>query len=666
MESRLNQARLNRLQLNAVDDPAFYAYGIASEAALGTPTMHPGPAFFPTAIASEEAVGTPEFSAPPSFNLRGYGIPSEEALGSPVFLEANGRLVNVLMGGVDRTAFVGVGIRRSQQLSAGSVSTCQFSMNNGNGRSSYTPDVNDEVIIYALDPADNQRKLFFAGRVESVKKKIHGGTSGLVETEVSCSDYGSLLTRRIVGRHYELLEGGIATITITNMLAEFVPEIALAPDYPGEVNATLLGLQDFNFIPAAEAISQIAAKANFSYRVDYSKQLHLFTGSDGYASAPYTLAPGDGNFLRAPEVTTSRSGRANRVGVRNSRDMAPIWTDTFIADGSTNFFGPVNAAFLQKPVITLDDVELTVVEFGDFASAWDVWYSPGDRVIQFNPAAANPTGTIEVKYPSRLSYIAWAPDGTLDADLRDAALTDQATHGKSELIIEAKDLADIDAMQAYADGALARYLLDPVSIDFGSDKYGWEAGQLVTANISGYAGDYLIESVDSEEQGKAFFRHRCKATNAPQRSASGIRAFGSLLAAARQPVDRITYKIGFTLAETIDGLTNPGLMTGLHPSNQRGAEKDGTLRDVTVYFRSSDASPLTLTEADCTFDIYKNGTSIFGANKLTWPAGATSVQVRFLFVSNPMTVQRGDEFTLEVLTADAAAMDGKVELTVLG
>lgn len=599
-----------------------------------------------------------------------FGIACRTVLGTAIFLSQTARGATFLINGVDRSAWVGIGIKRSQQTSAGSVSTLNFALNNGHGRAHYKPEEGDEIIVYVLDESSTPQR-FFAGYVRTVREKIRSGTSGLIEGQVTCGDYGSILQRRIVGRHYELLEGGIATVTLINMLDEFVPEISLAPSYPASVNLVNLGLQDFNYVPASDAISQIAAKANFSYRVDYNKLLQLFTADEGYASAPYTLTPGDGNFLIDPEFTTSESGRANRVGVKNSRDMVPIWTDEFVADGTTTLFGPVNAAFAVKPSVSVAGVlipESAVTEFGNWVLGWQVAYSINDRVLQFNPANAAPVGVIEVKYPSRLSYIAWAPDGTEDAVLREAAQADQALRGKFEIVVEVKDLADIDAMQAAADGLLARYLPDPVDLNFQSDKFGWEAGQLVTSNLPGYEGDYLIESVDSEEQGKGrFFRHTIRATNSPQRSASGIRAMGALIASGRQAVDRITFSIGFTLAETIDGLTNPGLTTGPHPSNQGVAKKDGTVRDVTVFFESAVSSPVVLTETDCTFDIYDpDGVSIFGTQKLTWPAGATSVQTRFLFASNPLTVNRGDRYTLDVLTADSRAKDGIIEMTVLG
>ena len=51
---------------------------------------------------------------------------------------------------------------------------------------------------------------------------------------------------------------------------------------------------------------------------------------------------------------------------------------------------------------------------------------------------------------------------------------------------------------------------------------------------------------------------------------------------------------------------------------------------------------------------------------LVFPIGAVAVQQSIFFSSNPLVIIKGDVFTMEVLEADPLAMDGVIELVVLG
>lgn len=52
-------------------------------------------------------------------------------------------------------------------------------------------------------------------------------------------------------------------------------------------------------------------------------------------------------------------------------------------------------------------------------------------------------------------------------------------------------------------------------------------------------------------------------------------------------------------------------------------------------------------------------------SKLIWPAGATQIQEKIRFSSDPLSVNPGDVFTLDVLVADSAAHDGSLMLKTL-
>ncbi len=126
----------------------------------------------------------------------------------------------------------------------------------------------------------------------------------------------------------------------------------------------------------------------------------------------------------------------------------------------------------------------------------------------------------------------------------------------------------------------------------------------------------------------------------------------------------IIERFTFNLAVTAQGITNPGLTTGVKPAIKT-AQKKGNAGWVTLIFNS--LSQLgAVTSMDITIDLFKNGTSIYGTKVLTLPAGYPG-EVKFsVFASDPFPILVGDVFTMEVLSADPAAKDGIMELVTLG
>jgi hypothetical protein len=137
------------------------------------------------------------------------------------------------------------------------------------------------------------------------------------------------------------------------------------------------------------------------------------------------------------------------------------------------------------------------------------------------------------------------------------------------------------------------------------------------------------------------------------------------IARERNPVDRVTEGLRFVLAETIEGITNPGLTVGVKPAMRTYPKHHGYIKQCRLYFKSVDDG--TLTTGLIEIDVLQNGVSIFPTGEyMTFPAGATSEQVQFNFSANPLRVDQGDVFTVEVITADSRATDGWLEIQVQG
>lgn len=610
----------------------------------------------PSGIASTLAFGTANVQH--QLNLDGRGIASTAAFGSPTVLTAASgstfAAYSIFIAGVDRSRYVRIpSLRRRAQIGGASRATLSFSLVDPTG--AYRPSIDDEVIVY-----EGSTSRFFSGGIERLSERFYNGTS-ISEIAVDCTDKGVICDRRVVGKYYSLFLGGVPTITISDIVTRFLDGTGITYDTTGTPSVDL-GEQLFNYCTVTEALNQIAEKCNAEWSVDWYSVLRMFEYDSGCGTAPVTITDNDGNF-DAITVERARSSRRNRQGVRNSQSATAIWTDTVTATAGQIAI-PTTYALEVKPYVEMDGEVMTVAMFGSLGEeAFDFYYienGVGIFTSPLNPLSGGEVVTI--KYPSRLSVVAWAENAA-----------DIASHGKWESVADVKDVPDEDALQAIADGLLSRGLTEPVSVTLVSRRAGWAPGQLVTINVTTPPLDstLLIESVDSEEvaaisagRQAPFFRHTIRARNSALDTARrGDTFFQKLITLSKQAVDRVSYHIGFTLAETIEGVTNPGLTTGVKLAS-RVADKDGTLRDCTLYFRSSATTP---TASRVVVDVYRNGVSIFPTGgQAIYPAGATEVQRVFIFATMPYRITKGDVFTLEVLEADSTATDGVLELVVYG
>lgn len=608
----------------------------------------------PSGIGSGSTSGSPSVSysvgigsiAPSSSAgaARLVSIPDDESI-----------ITSVEFSGVDYTHLVrigeGAGVSRQMSITGGSKASCRLVLNSKKGF--YRPAQGEEVVVWTAAGK------WFAGVVDKITEKHWSGTSGLSEIIVDCVDYGALCDRIIVGREIVAQFGNICSIIMYELAWRYFSKIGITYTFPfyGDIGSEPLGDQVWNWMTLTEVMNDLTRKCGGDWRVDFDKNVWPFYPSVGYTDAPFSIEDDDGNWI---DMTVERdsSRYRNRVGIKNSHNTRPLWTDTFVVGETGPFIyaNPIQwytmAPMRNKPVVRVNGVVQTVIDFSEIGPTthdfyWidnQVWASPS------NPPA--PGSILTITYPSPLSYVVWAQD---DAEI--------ALYGLHEGIEEVKDIPTLDAMQALADAALARRLVRPTSLTITTDREGIEAGMLLSVNSARHAvtGDFLVTKVSSVEQGKKFFRHTITAVDAATQSLGDITAFfHQLVAQTIQPRDRLTQHIIFVVAETIEGITNPGLTTGVKQAI-RMAPVNGLLRSCSI-----ETQNVTPTTTDVEIDVLQNGVSIFpDGPKLIWPAGASIRQTVIEFLADPMPVTEGDIFTIEVLQADSNFKDGTIDLAML-
>lgn len=356
--------------------------------------------------------------------------------------------------------------------------------------------------------------------------------------------------------------------------------------------------QTFNYPPASQIVQDICKQFGLAYIVDQYRTLRAFFPDTGTGPAPFSIT--DGNTTEWQQITITRGGLYRNVqGVRNTQQQ--------LAD--------------------------------DSAPAVPGWASTGS---------------------TRLSQLAVEEDGTEIA----------AVGGKRfQAMEDVRDQQSYPVMQDTARVLLAEGVKHLIKASIECTRIGLEPGQLLTINTTTppMVENLLIEQVDSQAVGgmvgsEIFFRHVVKASNSTFRRAAGIQWMQNLVNRTNNPpIDRITYSIVFTYAETIEGITNPGLTTGVKAAIVQ-APKTGVGRGIIMTVNT----PATTTP--CVFDVLQNGVSIFAPGHLpTLDVGATNLGGGvWQFATNPLLVTQGDNFTTEVIAADPTAMDIALQFTVYG
>lgn len=580
------------------------------------------------------------------------GIASTASVGAPTLLSPVAeRLITVFVNGIDRTEYVRVNPGVEFSMNAGSGSTASFTVFSNPG--SYRPAVNEEVIVYKGSTR------LFRGTVEAPMEEWYNGTTGM-DVRVRCNDLGTRLSKRIISKWVDTViqysAGSLIRDIFRYDLADMGISVSTWADSAGAINPTDLV---FDHVPMTDVLRRLLEPDNLDWSLDAHDTLHIFSKTSGTTAAPYDLSDDDGqfDFMR---VERQRGKFANRVGVRNQQRLPSFWTDTFVGDGSVRYF-ITTYVLNEKPVVLVNGIQATVIENNAYSLIpHDFSYTTGGNGVFSNPYNSPYTSsdTIEVIYPSLLQPIVWAQDDTSITNV-----------GKFEVVEEVKEAAfSMDRLQEIADGLLARYLNVPYSVEFGSRLDGFVPGQLINIDTTRPLVpniDLVIKSVSGREEQKKLFRYTVKATNEQiQGGGDLVQSLANLSRLVKQPIDRHRVVVVIKLAEDIQGITNPGLVTGMVPGS-REIDKPGAIKEVRARFGTGPAT------STIQIDIFKNGVSIFPLTA-TSPSVQTYLEydpgdtrrVVYQFVDTPMLVADGDIFTAEVVTADAAAMNGTVEIEI--
>lgn len=608
----------------------------------------------PDSILSSEAWEDPSTSG--SIALLD-GIPSSEAWGTPTLLPA-GTKNELLIGGVSYGSGTnrGCALMKSswtgdRNLASGLAAQCKLVYLSGD-----KPQKGQEFQRFVKGV---QR---FAGIVDSVVEKSVRGKRNQSRIQCNFVGYQVYASRVVTANFFTIPLGGLASIIIGTLVEQHLAQFGITYVFEGDPELDL-GEQTINYSTVKEALDQITAQTpGWTWEITDYKQLRYYrTDPAAGANAPFAVTRLTAGAADDIAVRRSQAGKTNRWFVVPSVPLLATWTDSDTGDGSTVAFAtkyPLNS----KPRVVVDGVEQLVTEMGNWIAGFQWYYIPGSNGI-FQNHADSPIGAVPIQaiYPSPVPFAYIAED-----------LADIAANGLFENTYYSKTADTLDKLTALGNGLLALGLVGDEQVDYVYNTHQLDQW-LLPGQIQSFDWTYpdftdalTIRTVSSVEVGLHFWRHTVMASLSLG-DITDEQILASLQRSTRAAMSVNSPNVaGWSLAEDLPGITNPGLAAG-PISTFIKLVGDGTFASWDCIFPASPSMG-----ADLVMDFFLNGVSIFpessppvSSNKIVVPAGSTAVATGFRFRTENLEYKDGDILTGTVLSVGTGAKNGVVQFHLL-
>ena len=702
----------------AVSGPLTGSAGIASAEAFGAGGSVTGPITGVTGITSAEAFGVGGTVAVivgikgiPSVETFGSGgglliglyglapgINSEEAFGGTGTLFIAGQYddnFSLHIGGVDMSQYLRTdpstfSIR--QQLNMSAAATLEIYVSDG----SYIPVVGQEVLLHYYHGSEWYR--IFGGSVDSVAVEKNTASADLF-IEVQCVDYAKALSRRVITKKFPANQFG----TFVSIM-DYISHQYLTPEGIEWVNqgdpGVAIGDIQFSYHRLNEVLDQLGELVNWNYTIDFFRRLFFYSTPNIVTAAPWDLDETSENYA-SMRVTSERGLYANRIILKVSQTSPSI------------VHGPPDGTVTERYYVGLDEpsppaefqryfktgdylvdltywkrvaairsiklngvTDLVFYTEGDPANPppadWDyaqIWNNELNLIWnELGKPGAHPTAGDYIDITMDVwdtSAVAAAPlEGQIEnaAEIAARAAIEGGT-GIYTMVVDVQDITDPDVLTEYAQALLDRFSVMGLELEFETTSFGLEPGQLINAVLPSYglsSQAAVIESIDLTEQGKKLLRQRVRASNEIQQRDS-LTAFQRLIRRIRKGSQETHQETTFILAQDLNPLQNPGLVTGTNVTNAKVVQQDFQVAYISCYFKDGAVG------ADIELDIKADGVSIMDGDKIVYPAGTSSTEIRYTnFADPPLTLVAGTVLTIDVLQTGTTTPGKNGTITIAG
>lgn len=334
---------------------------------------------------------------------------------------------------------------------------------------SFKPSLNEEVEVYY------EGIKIFGGVIVRIDTDIQGVSRFY---NITCKDYSQYLNRMLVNERFV---GETVTDIIQSLITDYAPDFTM----DNVEGSTVIGSIVFNRISVGEAIQALAEAIDYSWYVDYDKDIHFFAMNDELA--PFNLSDDGGNHVwDSLRITEDFSQIRNQIYIIGGEYQGEEKTESYVADGEQRQF-PLAYKFSEVPVVEVNASPLTVgVDGLDTEDSFDVMWSFQQKYIRFK----------ESNYPDPADVVAVTGTPLYPIIVKVPDTTSISLYGKYEFKIVDKNIASREDAIERGRVELEAYANSIEEGSFETYEFGLKSGQTITINVGDTNEDFIIQSVD--------------------------------------------------------------------------------------------------------------------------------------------------------------------------
>ena len=319
-------------------------------------------------------------------------------------------------------------------------------------------------VVSTVELFDGTNKIF-GGVITGIEESFTSGSDRILNYSVTCKDNTHFLERKLVLERYD-------NMSVQDIIS------ALVTKYSSDFTIVNVGCSmmvktiSFNRITMSDAIQKLAEMTNYSWYVDYDKDIHFFAKND--EPAPFNLTDTSDNYIfDSLVIRDDISQLRNKVTITGGESEGNSRTEKLSGDGIKLIF-PLATKFSKMPTIKVNGVSKIIgADYISDEATHDCFWSYGQKYIRFKDT------TIPSNADSNIELIG-IPLYPIIVEVNDP--TSMGTNGTYEFAKDKKDIKSQDEAIEYAKSELKAYASTIKEAEFETNTPGLRSGQTITIN----------------------------------------------------------------------------------------------------------------------------------------------------------------------------------------
>lgn len=332
-----------------------------------------------------------------------------------------------------------------------------------------SPEINNDVELII----DGVKE--FAGIITRIERVADAGLTS--KMFISCEDYTSVLSRYIATERYRRK-------TVKEIIEDLIDKYGRDFFTTNNVNCDIpVETIVFDKISLSECLNRLSELTNYSWYVDYDKDINFFEKYDKLA--PFSIRDDNGTYIQKTlHIVQDSSQLRNRVMIRGGEVEGNLRTEIYNSDGVRTTFSLVNKFGTVPEVRVNGELKTVGIDYLDAEESFDCFWSFGEKYVRFREAPE--VGEVLISGRPLYPIIIQVQDDD-----------SVAKYGVAEFFKEDRKIKSIEEAKQFAQAELEAYSEEIYEAGFTTDRKGLRAGMVINIESEslGINEDFLIQRV---------------------------------------------------------------------------------------------------------------------------------------------------------------------------